>query len=87
MLLFLKAISFFGVSPDSLLAANAETKLQIQSAVQKGIDLGIVKPYGRHVLTGHCTEERAVKTLKYVIRCKLRTIVVRHGRFFIFFKN
>jgi len=64
MLFFLRVVAFYGVSPDGLLAASAKTKLKIQSAVQKGIDLGIVKPYDRHVLTGPCTGEQAVKALK-----------------------
>lgn len=68
MLLFLKEVTFYGVSPDGLLAASVETKLNVQSVVQKGIDLGIVKPFERHVLTGPCTGNQAVKALKYINR-------------------
>lgn len=63
MLVFLKNVTFYGVSPDSLLAETSEVKLKVQNEVQKGIDLGIVKPFGRNVLTGPCTREQAIKSL------------------------
>jgi len=67
MLVFLKNIIFYGVSPDRLLAETSEIKLKIQNEVQKGIDLGIVKPFDRKVLTGPCTTEQAIKSLQYII--------------------
>lgn len=67
MLVFLKNVTFYGVSPDSLLAETSEIKLKIQNEVQKGIDLGIVKPFGRNVLTGPCTREQAIQSLQYII--------------------
>lgn len=66
MLVFLKNVTFYGVSPDSLLAETSEVKLKVQNEVQKGIDLGIVKPFGRNVLTGPCTREQAIKALQYI---------------------
>lgn len=63
----MKTIQFFGISPDGLLAASSEMKLKVQNAVQKGIDLGIVKPFDRHVLSGPCTGEQAIKALKYFV--------------------
>lgn len=63
MLVFLKVVTFYTVSSDGLLAENSEVKLKIQNEVQKGIDLGIIKPFKRHVLTGPCTREQAIKTL------------------------
>lgn len=66
MICFLKVVAFYGVSPDSLLSTSSETKQKIQNEVQKGIELGIVKPFERHVLTGPCTGEQAIKALKYV---------------------
>jgi len=66
MIVFLKNVTFHGVSPDSLLAESSEIKLKVQNEVQKGIDLGIVKPFDRSVLTGPCTEEQAIKSLQYI---------------------
>lgn len=66
MLVFLSAIGFYAVSPDGLLAASDEVKLKVQNEVQKGIELGIVKPLDRQVLTGPCTGEEAIKSLKYL---------------------
>uniref|UniRef100_A0A2S2P8N0 Fatty acid synthase n=1 Tax=Schizaphis graminum TaxID=13262 RepID=A0A2S2P8N0_SCHGA len=63
MLVFLKNIIFYGVSPDRLLAETSEIKLKIQNEVQKGINLGIVKPFDRKVLTGSCTTDQAMKSL------------------------
>lgn len=60
----MNCISFFGVSPGGLLAASDVDKLKIQDHLQKGIDLGIVKPFDRHILTGPCTGEQAIKALK-----------------------
>lgn len=60
----MKVIAFHGVSPDGLLAEHSEIKRRVQKDVQKGIELGIVKPFGRHVLTGPCTGEQAIKALK-----------------------
>lgn len=61
--MFLKNITFYGVSPDSLLAETSEIKLKVRNEVQKGIDLGIVKPFDRHVLTGPCSREQAMQSL------------------------
>jgi len=59
----LKNVTFYGVSPDSLLAETSVIKLKVQNEVQKGIDLGIVKPFVRHVLTGPCSREQAIQSL------------------------
>lgn len=67
LLVFLKCITFYGVSLDSLLAESSEIKLKLQNEVQKGIDLGIVKPFNRRVLTGPCSREQAIQSLQYVI--------------------
>lgn len=48
-----------------MLAENSEIKLKIKNHVQKAIELGIVKPFERYVLTGPCTEDQAIKALKY----------------------
>lgn len=63
LLVFLKCITFYGVSLDSLLAESSEVKQDIQNEVQKGIDLGIVKPFDRQVLTGPCSREQAIQSL------------------------
>lgn len=60
-------IAFYGVSPNRLLEECSDIKLKVQKEVQKGIELGIVKPFDRHVLTGPCTGEQAIKALKYII--------------------
>lgn len=64
LVVFLNTISFYAISPDGLLATNDVDKLKVQNDVQKGIDLGIVKPFDRHILTGPCTGEEAIKALK-----------------------
>jgi hypothetical protein len=66
MLFFLNSVGFYAVSPDGLLAASDEIKLKVQNEVQKGIEMGIVKPLDRHVLTGPCTGKEAIKSLKYL---------------------
>lgn len=63
----MSVIAFYGVSPNSLLEECSDIKLKVQNEVQKGIELGIVKPFDRHVLTGPCTGEQAIKALKYII--------------------
>ncbi|VVC29213.1 Acyl transferase/acyl hydrolase/lysophospholipase,Ketoacyl-synthetase, C- [Cinara cedri] len=63
MFIFLKVIAFYGVSLDRLLGQDCNIKLRVQKDVQKGIELGIVKPFDRHVLTGTCTGEQAIKAL------------------------
>lgn len=65
MVIFLKVISLYGVTPFSMLAESREIKLKIQNQVKKGIELGIVKPFERYVLTGPCTGNQAIKALKY----------------------
>lgn len=65
MLIFLNVIVFHGVSPNCLINSSSDIKSKIQSQVQQGIELDIVKPFDRHVLTGLCTGERAIKALKY----------------------
>lgn len=67
MFIFLNSVTFYGVSPDALLAASNDIKLKIQNEVQKGIELGIVKPFDRHVLIGPCTGEQAISALTYVV--------------------
>lgn len=67
MLVFLHCVGFYGIGPDSILATSNDVKLKIQNEVQKGIELGIIKPFDRHVLTGPCTGEQAIKALKYVV--------------------
>lgn len=67
MLVFLYSVGFYGISPDSLLTTSSDIKLKIQNEVQKGIELGIIKPFDRHVLTGPCTGEQAIKALTYVV--------------------
>lgn len=63
MVIFLKNVTFYCVSPDSLLAETSEIKRKVQNEVQMGIDLGIVKPFDKHVLTGPCSREQAMQSL------------------------
>lgn len=63
MHVFLLAIAFYGVSPDALLAISSDLKLKVKNEVQKGIELGIVKPFDSHILTGPCTGRQAIKAL------------------------
>lgn len=44
-----------------------DIKLKVQKKLQEGIELGIVKPFDKYVLTSPCTGEQAIKALKYVI--------------------
>lgn len=60
-------MAFYGISPVSMLAESSEIKLKIKNQVQKGIELGIVKPFERYVLTSPCTGDQAIKALKYKI--------------------
>jgi len=63
LVIFIKNVTFYSVSPDRLLAETSEIKLKVQNEVQKGIDLGVVKPFDRHVLTGPCSREQAIQSL------------------------
>lgn len=63
----MNCISFYGVTLNNLLDETNDIKLKVQKKLQEGIELGIVKPFDRYVLTGPCTEEQAIKALKYDI--------------------
>lgn len=71
MFVFMSSVGFYGISPDALLATSSDIKLKVQSEVQKGIELGIITPFDRHVLTGPCTGEQAIKALTYVVHLVL----------------
>jgi len=61
----MKVIALYGVSSLSMLEESSDNKQRIQNAVQKGIKLGIVRPFDRRILTGPYTKNLALEALKY----------------------